>query len=135
MSVDELHKAVLSGRKLEEDTRLLNELTQAAKEAFNPEMLQNMRDKIKTPRSQYGCTCANLKIKVPNVSSEPNCIDPVAFCYWLQGYVELHGSIPNEMQWDLIKQHLQLVFNKQTTYPSHLSDIFNDINKSSNIVC
>lgn len=36
------------------------------------------------------------------------------FCYWLQGYVEINGSVPSEKEWQIIKDHLQLVFNKVT---------------------
>ena len=36
------------------------------------------------------------------------------FCYWLQGYAELCGERPSEIQWDMIKEHLQLVFKKET---------------------
>jgi hypothetical protein len=36
------------------------------------------------------------------------------FTYWLQGYVELNGKLPTEKEWQSIKDHLQLVFNKVT---------------------
>lgn len=36
------------------------------------------------------------------------------FAYWLQGFVELHGSEPTAEQWKQIKDHLQLVFVKVT---------------------
>ncbi len=39
---------------------------------------------------------------------------PEQFAYWLQGFVELHGELPSEEQWKLIKEHLQTVFNKVT---------------------
>lgn len=41
-------------------------------------------------------------------------MDALAFAYWLQGYVELHGGVPNGPQWNLIKEHLNLVFHKVT---------------------
>lgn len=46
-------------------------------------------------------------------------MDPLQFCYWLQGFAELNsGSPPNDMQWKAIRDHLALVFNKVTpTYP------------------
>jgi hypothetical protein len=48
------------------------------------------------------------------------------FCYWLQGFVELHGTVPTEEQWAMIKDHLSLVFLKVTpTYPQE--SIFQDI--------
>jgi hypothetical protein len=40
---------------------------------------------------------------------------PQNFCYWLQGYFELtNGSNLSEEQVNLIKEHLQLTFNKVT---------------------
>ncbi len=37
---------------------------------------------------------------------------PENFTYWLQGFVELDGDRPTEFQWQEIKNHLALVFNK-----------------------
>jgi hypothetical protein len=38
-----------------------------------------------------------------------------SFTYWLRGFVELtDGSLPTGSQWAMIKEHLDLVFNKQT---------------------
>lgn len=39
---------------------------------------------------------------------------PEQFAYWLQGFVELHGSEPTAEQWQQIKDHLQTVFVKVT---------------------
>lgn len=41
------------------------------------------------------------------------------FTYWLQGFVEMNnGQYPSPEQWQMIKEHLQLCFNKVTpTYP------------------
>lgn len=36
------------------------------------------------------------------------------FCYFLQGFIELNGGVPTETQWQQIKDHLNLVFNKVT---------------------
>lgn len=36
------------------------------------------------------------------------------FTYWLQGFVELNGAMPNEVQWKSITDHLKVVFNKVT---------------------
>jgi hypothetical protein len=46
-------------------------------------------------------------------------MDPLQFCYWLQGFAELNiGTPPNDMQWKSIRDHLATVFNKVTpTYP------------------
>jgi hypothetical protein len=42
---------------------------------------------------------------------------PEQFCYWLQGYVEITDDLnskPSQEEWDRIKDHLKLVFNKVT---------------------
>lgn len=41
---------------------------------------------------------------------------PSDFVYWLNGFVELTDGLerPSERQWQVIKDHLQLVFEKQT---------------------
>lgn len=40
---------------------------------------------------------------------------PDQFCYWLQGFSEVNGNkMINEMQWRIIQDHLQLVFDKVT---------------------
>ena len=36
------------------------------------------------------------------------------FTYWLQGFVENGGARPSERQWASIKDHLKLVFEKET---------------------
>ena len=36
------------------------------------------------------------------------------FSYWLQGYAEICGTEPTVEQWQIIKDHLQLVFQKVT---------------------
>lgn len=37
------------------------------------------------------------------------------FAYWLQGYVEVTGGeYPTPEQWEIVKDHLSLVFNKVT---------------------
>lgn len=42
-------------------------------------------------------------------------MSPEQFCYWLQGFVEMN---PNAMltgtQWQIVKDHLKLVMDKQT---------------------
>ena len=49
------------------------------------------------------------------------------FCYWLQGYFEIAGnnSMTDE-QVAVIKEHLQLVFNKVTTVSSKPQQIDED---------
>lgn len=39
---------------------------------------------------------------------------PEQFCYWLQGYSELGGPTPLPEQWAMIREHLALVFKKET---------------------
>lgn len=39
---------------------------------------------------------------------------PEQFTYWLQGFVEIGGGQPTNRQWEIIKDHLNLVFNKVT---------------------
>lgn len=39
---------------------------------------------------------------------------PEQFVYWLQGFSEITGSTPSEKQWEIIQDHLQLVFEKVT---------------------
>ena len=39
---------------------------------------------------------------------------PENFSYWLQGFSEICGQTPSKEQWDIIKDHLNLVFNKAT---------------------
>jgi hypothetical protein len=40
---------------------------------------------------------------------------PRDFCYWLQGYFEISGADSlNEKNIEVIKNHLQLVFKKET---------------------
>ena len=39
---------------------------------------------------------------------------PEQFVYWLQGFAEVNQTAPNDAQWTIIKDHLQLVFKKET---------------------
>jgi hypothetical protein len=41
-------------------------------------------------------------------------MDAIQFAYWLQGFAEIHGGAPTPAQWEVIKDHLNLVFNKVT---------------------
>lgn len=36
------------------------------------------------------------------------------FTYWLQGFAELNDGPPSAEQWQMIQEHLALVFNKVT---------------------
>ena len=39
------------------------------------------------------------------------------FTYWLNGFIELgEGQVPTDKQWQIIKDHLRLVFNKVTPH-------------------
>lgn len=42
-------------------------------------------------------------------------MQPRDFCYWLQGFAELTPEAPSQEQWDLIREHLGLVFKKVTS--------------------
>ena len=39
---------------------------------------------------------------------------PEYFITWLRGYIELDGRIPTPRQWQIIQDHLNLVFDKKT---------------------
>lgn len=39
---------------------------------------------------------------------------PENFCYWLQGRAELRSEPPTPEEWECIRNHLSLVFNKVT---------------------
>lgn len=39
---------------------------------------------------------------------------PEQFAYWLKGFAELNPQAPNAEQWQAIRDHLQLVFKKET---------------------
>lgn len=46
-------------------------------------------------------------------------MSPEQFCYWLQGFAEIHGDAPTDEQWQKIRDHLQTVYHKVTPiYPS-----------------
>lgn len=47
---------------------------------------------------------------------------PEQFVYWMQGFAELNESPPSPEQWQSIREHLQLVFKKET--PSPESSVF-----------
>lgn len=43
---------------------------------------------------------------------------PEQFTYWLQGFAEVNQTNPDPKQWQIIKDHLKLVFDKKTQiYP------------------
>ena len=42
-------------------------------------------------------------------------MDATQFAYWLQGYSEItQGQVPTPAQWQIIQDHLKLVFTKIT---------------------
>lgn len=45
-------------------------------------------------------------------------MEPRDFCYWLQGFCELTAQAPTQQQWDVIMEHLNLVFDKRTSVVS-----------------
>lgn len=38
------------------------------------------------------------------------------FAYWLQGFAELNEQPPSAQQWQMVRDHLALVFNKVTPF-------------------
>ena len=62
-------------------------------------------------------------------------MSPNEFCLWLQGYIELGGSIPNEQQWESIKDHLQLVMDKKSPVRNVLAEQFKINPKDLQITC
>jgi hypothetical protein len=52
-------------------------------------------------------------------------MSPNEFAYWLQGFAELTDHLPNEEQWQSIKDHLALVFTKVTPVRGLTDDSFN----------
>lgn len=62
-------------------------------------------------------------------------MSPNDFCLWLQGYVELHGGLPNEQQWESIKDHLQLVMDKKSPVRNVLAEQFKINPKDLQITC
>lgn len=39
---------------------------------------------------------------------------PDQFAYWLQGFAEINSAAPTQEQWQAIRDHLALVFDKRT---------------------
>lgn len=39
---------------------------------------------------------------------------PEQFCYWLQGFAEIHQDQPNGQEWLIIMDHLAQIFRKET---------------------
>ena len=63
---------------------------------------------------------------------------PENFCYWLQGFVEISNTKTlSENEWLIVKDHLNLVFNKQTPYHLDPSEIpktkYNLLNPLTNL--
>jgi hypothetical protein len=48
-------------------------------------------------------------------------LTPENFCRWLQGFAELTSYTPDAIQWQIIKDHLNLVFDKVT--PTYRNDV------------
>ena len=87
--------------------------------------------------SKFGGRCRTTNpppppppIKKPKIINNlnKNAMNSESFTFWLQGYVELNGETPTPAQWELIKEHLALVFNKQT---SSLQDLIGKTNKDA----
>lgn len=47
-------------------------------------------------------------------------MEPIQFCYWIQGFAEINGGKPpTEEQWKIIRDHLNTVFKKVTPVSNH----------------
>jgi hypothetical protein len=55
-----------------------------------------------------------LLLTTLHLINKDNNMIPEHFCIWLQGYVETVGAAPTDPQWQIIVDHLQSVFDKQT---------------------
>lgn len=55
---------------------------------------------------------------------------PRDFAYWLQGYMEVHGTTPTDEQWQVIQDHLKLVFVKVTPDRQKAKPHDEDVKKS-----
>lgn len=61
----------------------------------------------------------------PTLLKKTTNMEPIQFCYWLQGFVELNtsGKPPGELQWKIIQDHLNAVFEKKTPTYNHPAGI------------
>jgi hypothetical protein len=58
------------------------------------------------------------------------------FTYWLQGFVEMTGGKqPTKKQWQIIKDHLKLCFNKVTPSYPQLEPYRNPIQPPFKVTC
>lgn len=49
---------------------------------------------------------------------------PENFVYWLKGYSEMVKKIPDETQWKIIEDHLNLTLTKVTPHRPYALEIF-----------
>jgi hypothetical protein len=54
---------------------------------------------------------------------------PEQFCYWLQGRAELVEKTPSDEEWEVIREHLGLVFNKVTRKRVNPEDLFSKMDE------
>jgi len=60
-------------------------------------------------------------------------MSPEQFVYWLQGYVEINGNPGlSPAHWQVIKDHLQTVFKKETPKRNPLERINDELGKLPN---
>lgn len=54
---------------------------------------------------------------------------PEQFAYWMQGFAELNALPPSPEQWQSIREHLALVFEKKTLefQPNRVPDLQRDL--------
>lgn len=55
------------------------------------------------------------------------------FAYWLQGFSEIHQEAPSAEQWQIIRDHLALVFKKETPN-RHVQDVLRQIGQPGDFV-
>lgn len=72
-----------------------------------------------------GYTSPSERVDVPYLlltNSLGEHMTPQDFTYWLQGFVEMtEADTISDAQWKMIKEHLKLTMNKQTTTRLSLS--------------
>lgn len=54
----------------------------------------------------------------------------IDFKNWFVGFIELNQTAPTEQQWEVIKEHLSLVFNKVTTRKVYVAP-FRDVKENN----
>lgn len=56
-------------------------------------------------------------------------LSPERFCFWLQGFCELQETAPTPLQWERIKGHLSMVFEKAPLTAQELGKALREIER------